>query len=92
MQSLLSIRCQSASAASDYQAQAEAGSLWGVSLGTTAHARAVGAHIVIRCTPTRGSALLGASPEAGAVLSTVPTASEMSAEESAFYALGLMDA
>ena len=90
-QALLSIQCDTASIANAYKAEADAGELWGVSLGTTTSAQAVGTVLVVRCTHNRASALFGASPENTATWGNAPTPSDMSEDQAALYGLGLMD-
>jgi len=76
-QALLSIQCETPGAATAFKAEADAGELWGVSLGTTTSTEAIGLFLVIRCTESRGSSLFGASPATAITLGTSPAPADI---------------
>ena len=93
---MIVITCPSAADASSAKAEAETGTLWGVSLGTTTTVQAKESALWVQATQTRCVKLLaGAPPDwmawTGAVLPELPW-SEQSPGIQASYFVGLMDA
>lgn len=90
---LLSFLCSSSSAATALKADADAGNLWGVDLGTTSRSEVVGNRLVVCCTEPRGASLFAAADVQGEIAALdCPAPSEMGSQSAMFYALGKMDA
>ena len=93
MDALVCIECTSGAAARGFVEDAGAGSLWGVNLGTTSKAVAVGSYLVVGCTPTRASDLSHAAPgnPTVVVVDDVPGVTQMSHDQAMFFGYGQMD-
>tara|TARA_R110002051_G_scaffold21318_1_gene56749 strand:- start:69 stop:350 length:282 start_codon:yes stop_codon:yes gene_type:complete len=62
MPALVLFDCPSTSAATDHKAEADAGSLWGVDLGTTTKTACYADRFLVEATPTRLQKLVKAMP------------------------------
>lgn len=94
MDSLICMECDSGPEARGFEDDAQSGSLWGVSLGTTSKVIAVGQFLVIGCTPTRANSLTMAAPGGPAqwkIVEDAPGVTQMNHDQAMFYAFGQMD-
>lgn len=90
---LISFLCSSSSSANTLKADADAGNLWGVDLGTTTKSEVVGNRLVVCCTDARSAALFSAAEVRDQIASFSPPApSKMTSSDAMLYALGKMDA
>ena len=91
---MIVVECPNSSEANQAKSEAEGGTLWGVSLGTTTTAETKGASLGIQATHTRCVNLLAAAPSdwmawTGAIYTDQPW-EDQSQDLKASYFLGVM--